>query len=138
MTVRESGVMQDPKSNNPSDGTETAFNIIDGRLIVTLHPKDDDFYFDSLCDDVSFALGKSGCGVLIMDATHLELIDDWDFQRLRRVIDVAALMGTKTIIAGVRPGVAASIVELGCDIGGFSTALNLKSALRFADTEIGP
>ena len=69
---------------------------------------------------------------LIMDATPLELIDATDFDRLRKVIDQARLMGVGTIIVGLKPGVAASLVELDANVEGLVTTLNLEEALRVA------
>jgi anti-anti-sigma regulatory factor len=67
-----------------------------------------------------------------MDATPLELIDATDFDRLRRVIETARLMGVKTIVVGLKPGVAAGLVELDANIDGLVTTLNMEKALQIA------
>jgi len=110
----------------------TAFNTIDDCLITTLQPDVDEQYLRQLEVDISNALLRGAHRTLIMDATPLELIDATDFDRLRMVIDVARLMGVGTIIAGLRPGVVAGLVELDANIKGLVTTLNMEKALQIA------
>ena len=110
----------------------SAFNSIDDCLIATLQPDVDEQYLHRLEMDISNALRLRAHKTLIMDATPLELIDATDFDRLRRVIDMARLMGVGTIIVGLRPGVAAGLVELDANIKGLVTTLNMEKALQIA------
>ena len=116
-----------------SDGAHvSAFNSIDDCLIATLQPDVDEQYLRSLEMDISNALQRGAHRTLIMDATPLELIDATDFDRLRRVIDMVRLMGVGTIIVGLKPGVAAGLVELDANIEGLVTTLNMEKALQIA------
>ena len=118
-----------------SSGDQThvsAFNSIDNCLIATLQPDVDEQYIVRLGADILEALRRGRHRTLIMDSTPLELIDATDFDRLRKVIDQARLMGVGTIIVGLRPGVAASLVELGANVEGLVTTLNLEEALCMA------
>jgi anti-anti-sigma regulatory factor len=114
----------------------SAFNSIDDCLVATLHPDVDEQYLHRLEMDISNALQKDTHRTLIIDATPLELIDATDFDRLRRVIDMARLMGVGTIIAGLRPGVVAGLVELDANIEGLVTTLNMEIALQIAGREV--
>ena len=109
-----------------------SFNSIGDCLIATLQPDVDEVYFRQLETDILGALKRSDHRLLIMDATPLELIDATDFDRLRRVIETARLMGVKTIIVGLKPGVAAGLVELDANIDGLVTTLNMEKALQIA------
>ena len=120
-------------SSEPENGDwaqVSAFNSIDDNLIATLQPDVDEGYLSRLETDVSVALRQGNHRTLILDATPLELIDATDFNRLRRVIDTASLMGVKTIIVGLRPGVAAGLVESDADIDGLVTTLTMEIALH--------
>ncbi len=110
----------------------SAFNSIDDCLIATLQPDADEQYLRRLEMEISNALQQVAHRTLIIDATPLELIDATDFDRLRRVIDMARLMGVGTIIVGLRPGVVASLVELDANIEGLVTTLNMENALQIA------
>ena len=116
-----------------SDRTHVSvFNSIDNCLIATLQADVDEQYIVRLGADILEALRPGDHQTLIMDATPLELIDATDFDRLRKVIDQARLMGVGTIIVGLKPGVAASLVELDANVEGLVTTLNLEEALRVA------
>ncbi len=98
-----------------------------------------DAKFNSYCyppsSSHSSAATRSSRGdhrTLILDATPLELIDATDFDRLRRVIDTARLMGVETIIVGLKPGVAAGLVESDANVEGLITTLNMEKALQLA------
>jgi len=106
------------------------FNSIDNCLIATLQPDVDEKYLRQLEMDISNVLAQGDHSGLIMDATPLELIDATDFDRLRKVIDVARLMGVGTVIAGLRAGVVASLVELDANIAGLVTTLSMEKALE--------
>ncbi len=110
----------------------SAFNSINDSLIATLQPDVDERYLHRLETDISVALRQGDCRTLILDATPLELIDATDFDRLRRVIDAVRLMGVETIIVGLKPGVAASLVESDANINGLVTTLNMEKALQVA------
>ena len=110
----------------------SAFNTIDDCLIATLQEDANEPYIRRLESDVLTALQISKHQTLIMDATPLKLIDATDFDRLRRVIDMARLMGVDTIIVGLQPGVVAGLVELDANIDGLVTTLNMEAALQVA------
>jgi anti-anti-sigma regulatory factor len=110
----------------------STFNSIDNSLIATLQPNVDERYLRRLETDISNALQRGDHRTLILDATPLELIDATDFDRLRRVIDTARLMGVETIIVGLKPGVAACLVESDANIEGLITTLNMEKALQIA------
>ncbi len=117
-------------SSNQRHGS--TFNSIDDSLIATLQQDVDERYLRRLQADVSVALRQGDHRTLILDATPLELIDATDFDQLRRVIDTACLMGVETIIVGIKPGVAAGLVESDAKIEGLITTLNMENALEIA------
>ena len=72
---------------------------------------------------------------LALDCSGVEILDLTDFGGLRRVIAMAELMGTKTIVAGLRPSVVSSLIQLDADTSGLDTALSLASALERVQEE---
>jgi anti-anti-sigma regulatory factor len=127
--------MVETETENSDQGPVSAFNSIDDSLIATLQPDVDEQYLHRLGVDVSDALRRGDHRMLILDATPLELIDATDFDRLRRVIDTARLMGVETIIVGLKPGVAAGLVETDANVEGLVTTLNMEKALQMAKLE---
>ena len=110
----------------------SAFNSIEDCLIATLQSDVDERYLIRLEMDILNALQRGSHRTLIIDATPLELIDTTDFNRLRKVFDMARLIGVETIIVGMKPGVVAGLVELDANIEGLVTTLNMEKALQVA------
>ncbi len=114
---------------NGSGGVAAIFNIVRNCLVVTLQADITDEYLLRLERDTAEALQRGRFQAMILDVKSFEIIDLPEFERIRRIIDMAELMGTKTILASLRPGVAASLIEMGADTSGLSTSLSLDRAL---------
>ncbi|MGK7875308.1 MAG: STAS domain-containing protein [Xenococcaceae cyanobacterium] len=65
---------------------------------------------------------------VIIDVSGVEIIDFTDFTELRNIIDMVAMMGAKTVISGLNPGVISALVDLDAEIDGINAALNLDDA----------
>jgi rsbT antagonist protein RsbS len=66
---------------------------------------------------------------LVLDITAVETLDSFFARTLTETAQMVALMGGRTIIAGMRPSVAITITQLGLTIGNVLTALNTERAL---------
>jgi rsbT antagonist protein RsbS len=83
-------------------------------------------------------LHASGARGIILDVSGVQVLDLQDFEALRRTVDMAALMGARTIISGLRPGVVSSLVELDADTENIEATLNLDEAfLLMAEGTLG-
>lgn len=66
---------------------------------------------------------------LILDLTAVEVVDSFMGRIITEVGAMAALMGTKVVITGLQPAVAITLVELGLELEGVYTALNLEKGI---------
>ncbi|MFB0545844.1 MAG: STAS domain-containing protein [Anaerolineae bacterium] len=66
---------------------------------------------------------------LIIDLTAVDVVDSFMGRIVSEVGAMAALMGTKVVITGLQPAVAITLVELGLELEGVTTALNLEKGI---------
>lgn len=74
----------------------------------------------------------------IIDLSGLEIIDSGEFAALRRVISAATIMGTRTVLVGLRPGVVSSLIEAGVEVDGLVAAVSLDAAFAMFEPESSP
>lgn len=75
--------------------------------------------------------------VFILDISGVAMVDTAVANHLIRMTKAARLMGAFTIVSGVSPAVAQTVVELGIDVGEMRTTGNLQDALRLAFQKVG-
>jgi rsbT antagonist protein RsbS len=66
---------------------------------------------------------------LILDLTAVEVVDSFMGRIITEVGAMAGLMGTHVVITGLQPAVAITLVELGLELQGVHTALNLEKGI---------
>ena len=75
---------------------------------------------------------------VIIDLSGVEIMDADDWEALRRTLAMAKLMGARSVVAGLRPGVVSALIELGVDAEGIETVHSLDEGLElFAQPEDG-
>ncbi len=84
--------------------------------------------------DLLVLLQSSGAKAVILDVSGVEIMDVEDFDAIRHTMSMAAVMGARPIIAGLRPGVVSALVQLGADVDDVEAALNLDEAFRLLDS----
>jgi rsbT antagonist protein RsbS len=92
---------------------------------VTLHDK----LAMQFQDDVLRKIEQTRAKGLVIDVTAIDVVDSFLTRILMETASMASLMGTKTVIAGMQPEVAIALVELGLDLQGVETSLNLENGL---------
>jgi rsbT antagonist protein RsbS len=85
-------------------------------------------------DDLLERLQTSGVSGVIIDLSGVSIMDAYDFDGIRRTLDMAALMGARTVVVGLRPGVVSALVELDVDTGNFDTLLDLDDGFALFES----
>ena len=99
-------------------------------LLATIQIDLHDTVVDVFQNDVLLEIEKSGSNGLIIDISALESVDSYVARMLADTAKMAKLMGTETIIVGMRPAVAATLVRMGYFMSGIRTALSLQEGLE--------
>ncbi|HEU4988958.1 MAG TPA: STAS domain-containing protein [Gemmatimonadaceae bacterium] len=82
-------------------------------------------------------VGRFRARGVIVDVTALDVMDSFAVRTLRDLAHTTALRGAETVIVGIQPDVAYSMVQLGVSLTGIATALDLEEGLLFLDRRIG-
>ena len=103
---------------------------IGSTLLATIQIELHDTVVDSFQNDVLEEIEKTGASGLIVDISALETVDSYVARMLANTGKMAKLMGTNTVIVGMRPAVAATLVRMGYFMDGIDTALSLEEGLQ--------
>jgi rsbT antagonist protein RsbS len=104
---------------------------IGSTLLVTIQVDLHDALAEAFQEDILVAIEKQGASGLIIDVSGLESVDSYVARLLTDTAKMARLMGTETVIVGVRAEVAATLVRMGYTIGNaVRTALNVDEGLK--------
>jgi rsbT co-antagonist protein RsbR len=85
-----------------------------------------------LIKSLLFAIEQHRADFVIIDVTGVPIIDTQVAKALLQAADAARLLGTRTILAGLRPELAQTIVGLGLDLTGLSAQADLHSGVEYA------
>ena len=84
---------------------------------------------DSLVEQV----GRHRARGVIVDVTALDIMDSFACRTLSDIAHMIRLRGAKTVIVGIQPEVAFTMVQLGLTLQGVTTALDLEEGLAILD-----
>ena len=116
----------------------TAFPILKlGRfLLVTVQVDMHDQLAMALQDDLTEKIvGTHARGVLI-DISALDVVDSFIGRMLANIASMSGILDAKTVVVGMRPAVAITLVELGLSLPGVRTALNVEKGMELLRASI--
>ncbi|WP_247706977.1 STAS domain-containing protein [Streptomyces liliiviolaceus] len=99
-------------------------------LLVSIQTDLDDQDVVQLQDDLAAAVVDSGAHGVVIDITAVEIVDSFVGRMLSTIASLSRLLDAQTVVVGMRPAVAITLVELGLSLGGVRTALTLDKGLR--------
>ncbi|MET8139774.1 STAS domain-containing protein [Sphaerisporangium sp. NPDC005288] len=102
-------------------------------LIVTIQIDLEDQSVLALQEDLSDMVVSTGAHGVIIDITAVDIVDSFIGRVLATIAGVARMLDAQTVVVGMRPAVAITLVELGLSLGGVRTALNLEKGIALLD-----
>jgi rsbT antagonist protein RsbS len=100
-------------------------------LIASIHTALDDTQMVRFREDLVEQIGRQRSRGVIIDVGALDVLDSFGARTLRTIADMARLRGAATVIVGIQPDVAYSMVSLGMDTSALETALDLEEGLEY-------
>ena len=106
-------------------------------LIATIQSAMTDSEAIRLRDDLMRQIGVYRSRGIIVDITSLDVMDSFAARSLRTIAHMTLLRGAETVVVGMQPEVAFSMVQLGLGFEDVHTALDLEEGLAFLDHRLG-
>ena len=99
-------------------------------LLVTIQVELHDELAITLQDDLTNKLAKTGARGVLIDISALEIVDSFIGRALAQIAGISRVMDATTVLTGMRPAVAITLVELGVTLAGIKTALNVDKGMQ--------
>ena len=99
-------------------------------LLVTIQVDMHDQLALTLQDDLTRAIEKKGAKGVLMDISALEMVDSFIGRMISDISGMARILDAKTVVVGMQPAVAITLVELGLSLTGVATALNVERGME--------
>ena len=98
-------------------------------LLVSIQVDMEDQIALQLQEDLSDRIVETGAHGVVIDISALEIVDSFIGRMLSTIAAVSRVLDAETVVVGMRPAVAITLVELGLSLRGVRTALNVDKAL---------
>lgn len=99
-------------------------------LLVTIQVDMHDELATALEEDLTARIVEAGARGVLIDISALEIVDSFIGRMLDTIAAVSRILDADTVVVGMRPAVAITLVELGLSLNGVKTALDVDRGLR--------
>ena len=98
-------------------------------LVCSIQTELRDNVANAFQEDALAAIEANGATGLVIDISGLEIVDTYVARILAETGQMAKLMGAATVLVGMRPEIASTLVRMGYSMSGVQTALHLEEGL---------
>jgi rsbT antagonist protein RsbS len=102
-------------------------------LLVSIQVDLQDQMALQLQEDLSVRIVDTGAHGVLIDISALEIVDSFIGRMLATTASTSRVLDAETVVVGMRPAVAITMVELGLSLGGVLTALDVDKGLELLD-----
>jgi rsbT antagonist protein RsbS len=99
-------------------------------LLVTIQVDMHDQLAMRLQDDLTNAIAKKSAKGVLIDISALDMVDSFIGRMIADISGMARILDAKTVLVGMQPAVAITLVELGLSLPGVATALNVERGMQ--------
>jgi rsbT antagonist protein RsbS len=106
-------------------------------LLVTIQVDMHDQLAMTLQDDLTNRITQTYAHGVLIDISALEIVDSFIGRILGNIAKTARVLGSETVVVGMQPAVAMTLVELGLSLTGIRTALNVEKGMARLRSSLG-
>ena len=99
-------------------------------LLVTIQVDMHDRLATTLQDDLTTRIVETGAHGVLIDISALEIVDSFIGRMIGNISAMARVLDAETVIVGMQPAVAITLVELGMTLTGVRTALDVEKGMK--------
>lgn len=107
-------------------------------LLVTIQVDMHDRLALSLQDDLTNRIVETGAHGVLIDISTLEMVDSFIGRMLGNIASMSRILDAQTVVVGMQPAVAITLVELGLSLHGVRTALNVERGMELLKSALAP
>lgn len=105
-------------------------------LLVTIQIDLYDRLATNLETDLVQMVNKTGARGVLIDISALSIVDSFMGRILGNIGSMSKIMDAETVVVGMQPAVAITLIELGLELKGVHTALNVEKGMELLQTKI--
>ncbi|CAN5307062.1 MAG: STAS domain-containing protein [Pyrinomonadaceae bacterium] len=106
-------------------------------LLVPIQVDMDDQTVVHLQERILSELERTGARGVLIDVSLLEMVDSFIGRMLSDIAAMARIMDARTVVVGIQPAVAITLVELGLELRGVDTVLNVDEGIKLLRDKLG-
>ena len=105
-------------------------------LLVTIQVDMHDRLAMTLQDDLTTRIVSDRARAVLIDISALEMVDSFIGRMLANIAAMSKVLDAETVVVGMRPAVAITLVELGLSLTGVRTALSVERGMALLEREL--
>jgi len=105
-------------------------------LLVTIQVDMHDRLALTLQDDLTNKIVKAGARGVLIDISSLEVVDSFIGRMIGNIASMSRVLDAQTVVVGMQPAVAITLVELGLELVGVRTALNVERGMMMLQRQL--
>jgi rsbT antagonist protein RsbS len=102
-------------------------------LLVTIQVDMHDRLAMTLQDDLTTKITQTNARAVLIDISSLEIVDSFIGRMVANISAMSRILDAETVVVGMQPAVAITLVELGLSLTGVRTALNVEKGMELLD-----
>ena len=106
-------------------------------LLVTIQVDMHDKLAMTLQEDLTNRIAKDQARGVLIDISALDIVDSFIGRMLADIAGMSRILDAQTVVVGMQPAVAITLVELGLSLQGVRTALDVERGMKLLEQSVG-